>query len=115
MSSKISPNGKGHRLLQYLSEGAATFDQIALALNICSKRKRDDYTWRLQRLCRDRRVSWVERYPGEYDAYSDDWWDYGEIEFRLTRRGQASLEAIDHDWSPRLSVRIFRKADDIAA
>ena len=107
MTAHISPNGKGHRLLQYLSEGAATFDQIARDFDIYSKGRRDDYAWRLQRLCRDRRVSWVERYPGEYDAYSDDWWEYGDVEFRLTRRGEVSLQAIGHDWTPRVSVRVF--------
>tara|TARA_R110000868_G_scaffold62721_1_gene189414 strand:+ start:1923 stop:2249 length:327 start_codon:yes stop_codon:yes gene_type:complete len=107
MTAHISPNGKGHRLLQYLSEREATFDQIARDFGLHSQQQRSLYTWRLQRLCRDRRVSWVERYPGEYDAYSDDWWEYGEIEFRLTRRGEISLEAIGHDWTPRVSVRIF--------
>lgn len=110
MTSRISLNGKGHRLLQHLSEGPATFPQIARAFGLASKTQRGNYEWRLERLCRRRAVSWVEGVPGEYEPYSSDWWEYGDVEFSLTRRGEAALEALGHDWSPRISVRVFGRA-----
>ena len=115
MTSTISPNGKGHRLLQYLSEGAATVDDIAREFGLYTPSQVHTYTNRLNRLCKARLVAWTDRDPGRYEIMKSEWWRYGDVEFRLTRLGQTTLAGVEHEQVARPNVRIFRKDDDIAA
>ena len=109
MTTNISPGGKGHRLLQYLSEGSATFDQIAHDFGLHSQQQRSLYTWRMNRLCGGRLVAWVDRDPGRFEIMSPDWWRYGDVEFRLTRLGQTTLAGVEHEQVARPNVRIFER------
>jgi len=114
MTTKISVNGKGHRLLQYLSEGAATVAEIAREFDLLTPSQVHTYTNRLNTLCRGRLVAWTDRNPGEFEVMKPDWWRYGDVEFRITRLGQTTLAGVEHEQVARPNVRIFARTDAAA-